>query len=224
MISTGVTAGSYTAAAITVDADGRITSASSGAAAAGAYRMTLFKRGGTSGTYTANPAATKIQIYAAGGGGGGGPAPNPSTGFAGGFGLFFAPISQPFSTPYSVGSGGSSNAGGDTLLGPAGSYIDCEGGPRNGGDPNYGSSVSGSFTAFVGSYGPAVTNKVTYLYNMYGIPYIGQFTQGAAGGVTSYQTGFIGKGGSTYGAYMEGGVNGYGTTGGALIILENIDS
>jgi hypothetical protein len=59
---------------------------------------------------------------------------------------------------------------------------------------------------------------------MYGIPFLGTFTQGVAGNTTSYQTGYIGKGGSTYGAYMEGGVNGYAGTNGVLIILENIDS
>ena len=224
LIATGVTAASYTNASITVDADGRITSASSGGAAAGAYRMTLFKRGGTSGTYTAQPTASRLQVYAVGGGGGGGPFNSPSTGGAGGFGLFFAPISQPFSTPYSVGSAGSSSAGGDTLLGPAGSYIDCEGGPRNLGDPERGAPVSGSFTAFIGSTGPAITNKVTYLYNMYGIPYLGTYTQTYAAPTVSYQTGYIGKGGSTGPNYMEGATYGYYPTAGALIILENIDS
>lgn len=102
LISTGVTAATYTAATVTVDADGRITSASSGSAGAGMGIPTLFQVGPASGTYTAGPTANRILAYSYGGG--------P----AGGFGAYNVPIVQPYSQPYSVGA-----ANAATRLGPA---------------------------------------------------------------------------------------------------------
>jgi len=102
LISTGVTAATYTAATITVDADGRITSASSGSAGAGMGIPTLFQVGPASGTYTAGPTTNRIIAYSYGGG--------P----AGGFGAYNIPIAQPYSQPFSVGA---VNAA--TRLGPA---------------------------------------------------------------------------------------------------------
>jgi hypothetical protein len=83
LISTGVTAATYTSATITVDADGRITSASSGAAGGGGYVPKVNYVGPASGTYTANPAATSILsvMYA---GGGAGSAGNPGNSGAAG--------------------------------------------------------------------------------------------------------------------------------------------
>jgi len=101
LISTGVTAASYTTATVTVDADGRITSASSGTAGAGMGIPTLFQVGPASGTYTAGPVTSKIIAYTYGGG--------PS----GGFGAYVVPVSQPYSQPYSVGGPGTA-----TRLGP----------------------------------------------------------------------------------------------------------
>ena len=121
LISTGVTAASYTAASITVDADGRITAASSGSAGAGMGIPTLYGIGPTSGTYTASPTANRIGVYMVGGGGGGGGGNAGGSGQRGGqgvMGFFNKPITQPFSQPYSVGAAG--NGGGQSNPGNAG--------------------------------------------------------------------------------------------------------
>ena len=102
LISTGVTAASYTAVNVTVDADGRITTASSGSAGAGMEIPTLFAVGPSSGTYTIAPSTTEILAYSYGGG--------PS----GGFGAYKINVAAPYSQPYSVGGSGSA-----TRLGPA---------------------------------------------------------------------------------------------------------
>jgi len=102
LISTGVTAATYTSATITVDADGRITGASSGSAGAGMGIPTLYSVGPASGTFTAGPSTNKIIAYTYGGG--------P----AGGFGAYVVTTTQPYSQPFSVGGSGSA-----TRLGPA---------------------------------------------------------------------------------------------------------
>jgi hypothetical protein len=116
LISTGVTAATYTAATITVDADGRITAASSGSGGAGMGIPTTFSVGPTSGTFTAQPTANRLAIYMLAGGGGGGTGNNPFQGGpggqGGGFGFFNKPITQPFAQPFSVGAGGNPGASG----------------------------------------------------------------------------------------------------------------
>ena len=122
LISTGVTAASYTAASITVDADGRITAASSGSAGAGGFIPKVITQGPSSGTYTASPGANRAAIYMFAGGGGGTPA-NQGTGQPGnpgglgGFGFYDKPITQPFSQPFAVGAAGNAGgAGGNTSV------------------------------------------------------------------------------------------------------------
>ena len=166
LISTGVVAGSYTASSITVDADGRITAASSGGASAGMEIPVLYALGPTSGTYTANPAANRsgVYLYAGGGGGGGGGSGGGSggTGGTGGFGFYNKPVSQPFSQPFSVGGGGGGgglpspigapgNSGGNTTIANIGTV-------NGGGGGGGGSHVSGN----PGPSGSAPSASLTY--------------------------------------------------------------
>jgi hypothetical protein len=142
--STAVTAGDYTTADITVDEDGRITAASSGAAGSTNFRMTLAKSGPATGNFTANPATNIIVAYAGGGGGGQGfQTPGPAReGGRGGSGFFFFPITQPYGPhPYSVGGRGTSvgysqqtgGNGGSTSLTPSPISAPGGGGGRNAG-------------------------------------------------------------------------------------------
>jgi len=119
LIATAVTPATYTAATITVDADGRITSASSGSGGAGMGILTLATSGPSSGTYTASPTANRLAVYMWAGAGG---ASINRAGGSGGYGFYNKPITQPFSQPYSVGGGGNyagnspAPAGGNTTM------------------------------------------------------------------------------------------------------------
>ena len=167
LISTGVTAASYTAASITVDADGRITAASSGSAGAGAFIPTRISIGPTSGTHTAAANANRLGVYlfAAGGGGGSGRGlgmccgvAGGGTGGTGGFGFYNKPITQPFSQPFTLGGSGNAGPMANIQAGNAGgNAVFTNVGTANGGN---GSPSPGS-----GSPGNAPGADLTYPYS-----------------------------------------------------------
>jgi len=155
LISTGVTAATYTAATITVDADGRITSASSGSAGAGMGIPTLYSTGPSSGTYTATPTASRLGVYMIAGGGGGARSfscniPGGSGG-KGGFGFYNKPITQPFSQPFAVGGAGNAPGGGGgatnfTNVGTVNAGSGGQTGSSGGGTGAAGNAPGASFT------------------------------------------------------------------------------
>ena len=173
LISTGVTAASYTAASITVDADGRITAASSGSAGAGMGIPVQYTIGPASGTFTAAAGANRLGIYMVAAGGGGGGAQNNNAqpgglGGQGGFGFYNKPITQPFAQPYSVGGGGTAgvNNGNPGTAGGAGGATNFTNvGTVNGGSGGNGGSNSAGNT---GAAGNAPGASLTYNNSSFG--------------------------------------------------------
>jgi hypothetical protein len=218
LISTGVAAASYTSASITVDADGRITSASSGSAGAGMGIPTLFATGPASGTYTAAPTANRVGVYMIAAGGGSGGSRNDGggsqgAGGSGGFGFYNNPVSAPFSAPYSIGAAGTGGSTGPNTSGAgnaAGNLVFTNVGTVNGGGGGAGFGPGGAAGA-PGAAGTAPGASFTYPQS-------------------TFQVGFAPAvaGPSTYGnQYGTGGYDndsiGTGTSGrpGVIVIFEN---
>jgi len=159
LISTNVSPGSYTTADITVDADGRITAASSGSGGAQPLKMNFVGVGPSSSSTTTSPASSTVLAYIGGGGGGAGARSHDSNnggkGGDGGYGYFSSAVAGGTTLNFNIGAAGNTgntvdvgnpgNAGGSTTLTNVGTANGGNGG--NGGSPGGPGSAGNTGTA-----------------------------------------------------------------------------